>query len=278
MYKRQFLDYQSPGGGDAVLRAQMRILKGFIDEFDFVRMTPDQSLIKGGLPPGSVSARVLAEKGRSYAVYLRRRTDADKFCVRWTGSVISPEDEIRTFHLVSSQGVRLWLDGVLVIDNSRSHAKVEDRCQVALQAGRKAILRMEFYQGRIGSEVRLLWSSPTLKKEVIPASCLTPPDGSGQGLRGEYFEDRKLQKLIFERNDAVIDFDWSKTDPVATIQPGGLLNLKLGLPARRYRAVWVDPSTAQVISIQEFNHAGGDASLTVPAFAEDVALKLLAQD
>jgi hypothetical protein len=272
------LEYQSPGGGNGVLRTQLRILKDFIHEFEFIRMAPDDSVIEGGVPRGYVSARVLAEKGRAYAVYVRRRTDADKVSVRWTGSVTSAENETRTLHLVSSQGVRLWLNDQLLIDNSRSHAKAEDQCQVSLQAGRKSILRLECYQAKAGAVLKLLWSSPTLKKEVIPSSCLALPDGAGQGLKGEYFEDRTLKKLIFARNDAVIDFDWTKADPVGEINPGRPLSLTLDLPARRYRAVWVDPRTAQVIRSEELRHAGGDAVLTVPVFAEDVALKLVAQD
>ena len=272
-----FLDYHSPGGGNAGLRSQLRTLKDFIDGFDFVRMTPDDSVIKGGIPAGVVSARVLAEKGRNYAIYLRRRTDADKVSIRWTGSVTSPADETRTFHLVSSQGVRLWLNDRLVIDNSRSHSKTEDQGQFSFEAGRKANLRLECYQAKVGSVLRLLWSSPTLKQEVIPTSCLGPP-GSGNGLRGEYFEDRKLEKLILERNDAVIDFDWSKTDPVAASNPTGPLNLKLELPTGHYRAIWVDPRTARVTGSEEFRHTGGNATLAVPVFTEDVALKLLAQD
>ena len=273
-----FLDYRSPGGGNATLRAQLRVLRNFIGQFNFIRMAPEDLLVKGGLPAGLVSARVLAEEGRSYAVYLRRRTDADKFNVRWTGSVTSPEDETRTLHLVSNRGVRLWLNDQLVIDNPRSQASVENQCRVALQSGRKATLRLEFYEASAGSVVRLLWSSPTVKKEVIPASCLAPPDGLGQGLKGEYFEDRKLRNLIFEHRDAVIDFDWSNTEPFHASRPGEPLHLRLGLPARLYRAEWVDPRSGKVVLRQEFRHAGGDAPLTVPSFGEDLALKLVVQD
>lgn len=60
-----------PGGGNASLRRQFRILSDFIHTFDFVRMTPDHSLLKGGIPPVA-SARVLAEAGKAYAIYVRQ--------------------------------------------------------------------------------------------------------------------------------------------------------------------------------------------------------------
>ena len=45
------------------LRRQLRILSDFIDGFDFVRMAPDNAIIKGGIPPGG-AARALVERGR----------------------------------------------------------------------------------------------------------------------------------------------------------------------------------------------------------------------
>jgi hypothetical protein len=59
----------APGGGGAVLHKQLRILSDFINGFDFIRMQPDNSLVKGGVPE-KATARVLAEKGRAYAIYI----------------------------------------------------------------------------------------------------------------------------------------------------------------------------------------------------------------
>ena len=55
----------------------MKILSDFIHGFDFVRMKPDNSVIKGGVPAGG-TARALVERGRAMAIYLRgnwRRSD-----------------------------------------------------------------------------------------------------------------------------------------------------------------------------------------------------------
>jgi len=64
-----FLQYKSPGGGSPAFRAQMKILKDFIHGFDFIRMAPNKGVLKGG-PGAELSARVLAEPGRQYAVYI----------------------------------------------------------------------------------------------------------------------------------------------------------------------------------------------------------------
>lgn len=58
-----------PGGGTAPLRQSLRALYQFMHGFDFIRMEPAPSVIAGGLPKG-VSASVLAERGKQYAIYL----------------------------------------------------------------------------------------------------------------------------------------------------------------------------------------------------------------
>jgi hypothetical protein len=63
-----FREYRSPGGGSPELRRQLSVLKRFLEGFDFVRMRPEQSVIKS--VSEGLSARVLAEPGLAYAVYL----------------------------------------------------------------------------------------------------------------------------------------------------------------------------------------------------------------
>lgn len=63
-----FLTYKSPGGGSPGLRKQLRILKDFLYGFNFVRMKPDDSVIRDVSP--DLSARALVERGKAYAVYL----------------------------------------------------------------------------------------------------------------------------------------------------------------------------------------------------------------
>ncbi len=65
----------APGGGGQMLHKQLAILKDFINGFEFVRMRPDNSVIKGGVPQ-KATARVLAEKGRSYAIYINGGSEA----------------------------------------------------------------------------------------------------------------------------------------------------------------------------------------------------------
>jgi len=68
-------DVNAPGGGGAVLHKQLAILKDFINSLDFVRMHPDNSIIKSGIPE-KATARALVEKGRAYAIYINGGSEA----------------------------------------------------------------------------------------------------------------------------------------------------------------------------------------------------------
>ena len=61
---------KAPGGGGIALRRQLAILKRFIESFDFIKMAPDDSVIKSK-PPKKGTVRALVEKGRHYAIYVR---------------------------------------------------------------------------------------------------------------------------------------------------------------------------------------------------------------
>jgi hypothetical protein len=76
----------TPGGGGPELRRQLQVLKEFIDGFEFTRLKPDNSVIKGGAVAAPLAgrpaqarttARALAEAGKAYAVYVNGGSQVD---------------------------------------------------------------------------------------------------------------------------------------------------------------------------------------------------------
>jgi hypothetical protein len=63
-----FVAYKSPGGGSPALRRHLRILKDFLYDLDFIRMTPDNNVIRS--VTDGLSARALAQRGKAYAIYI----------------------------------------------------------------------------------------------------------------------------------------------------------------------------------------------------------------
>jgi acetyl esterase/lipase len=97
----------------------------------------------------------------------------DSFSIRWTGQVAVEYSERYTFYVVGDDGVRLWVDGVLLVDQWSNHDRNEFSASIALGAGRRHDIRLEYYEDRVSAEVALLWSSESQAKEVIPSERLS---------------------------------------------------------------------------------------------------------
>ncbi len=68
----------------------------------------------------------------------------------------------------SDDGVRLWVNDQLVVDNWTDHGSVENSGTIALTAGQQYTVRMEYYENG-GSAVRnSSWSSASQAKQIIP--------------------------------------------------------------------------------------------------------------
>jgi len=97
---------------------------------------------------------------------------ADNFSVRWTGSIVARRSGTYTFHATTDDGVRVWIDGVKIIDDWRDRAPTESRGEARLVAGKPAKLRIEYYERGGGAACKLEWSARGVKKEVVPKASL----------------------------------------------------------------------------------------------------------
>jgi hypothetical protein len=89
----------------------------------------------------------------------------DTFSVRWTGQVLAPYSQTYTFYTVSDDGIRLWVNGQLIINNWSDHADTENWGTIALSAGQRIRPRMEFYEKRrLGDGRSVLWETPSIPK------------------------------------------------------------------------------------------------------------------
>lgn len=89
---------------------------------------------------------------------------------RWTGTVQARCTADYTFYTISDDGVRLWVDNKLVIDDWTYHGPTTDQAVVHMQADQTYAIRMEFFQGGGGSMAQLLWSNLGMPVQTIPQS------------------------------------------------------------------------------------------------------------
>ncbi len=97
---------------------------------------------------------------------------ADQFSVRWTGQLLPRYSETYTFITVSDDGVRLWIDGRLVINNWTIHLPSTNTGTITLSAGQSYSIKLEYFDNTNSAVCRLFWSSPSQPYELVPESQL----------------------------------------------------------------------------------------------------------
>ena len=138
---------------------------------------------------------------------------------------------------LTDDGVRVWLDGSLVIDAWQNLVGAEVSAEVALVAGHAYDLRVEYFQNSGNASVELRWSSPSIPLQPIPQRVLysttvtgapgvdggvtvsggadggTGPGVAINGLQATYFDSTSLSGTSISRVDPTINFNWSGTSP-----------------------------------------------------------------
>jgi hypothetical protein len=139
---------------------------------------------------------------------------ARHFSARWTGQVQPRFSETYTFYVSANDGSKLRVNGQLIIDQRRTQ-NGERSAEITLEAGKRYDLTLEFYQGGGSGTTRLSWSSPSLKKEVIPAGQLfsTPEAAAPGGLTATYFRNEDYTQPMGTLVDPTVNFNWTKTTP-----------------------------------------------------------------
>jgi len=99
----------------------------------------------------------------------------DNFSCRWTGEVEAAFTETYSFYAAADDGVRLWVDGVQLVNAWVDQGTTEYRGTIDLIAGNTYSVVMEQYENGGGATAYLRWSSPRTPKQIIPQAALAPP-------------------------------------------------------------------------------------------------------
>ena len=129
---------------------------------------------------------------------------SDFFSARWSGSFIS-EDDTYTFEVKADDGVRLYVDGDLIIDQWKDQGPTVYKEDISLEAGEHTIV-MEYYERWVGAVAQLKWYPSTIS------------DTSNINLifNAEYFNNTNLQGnpvLTREENEINYNFGYGSPHP-----------------------------------------------------------------
>jgi hypothetical protein len=101
---------------------------------------------------------------------------SDHFSVRWHGFLETPAPGPCTLIARSDDGVRLWLDGVLVIDAWVARSVAESTWTFTAEAGRRHAVRIEYFERTGQAVVQLLWQLGSGPRQPVPSAHLHPAD------------------------------------------------------------------------------------------------------
>jgi beta-glucosidase len=96
-----------------------------------------------------------------------RHVGENNFSVRWTGKLTPAESGAYRLGATADDGVRLYLDGQLLIDAWKSNPTKTVTKEVTLEAGRAYDVRMEYYQYNREAIAKFVWSYPSFAERQI---------------------------------------------------------------------------------------------------------------
>ena len=96
------------------------------------------------------------------------------YTARWVGQVQPQYSETYYFDTVADDGVKLWVNGQLVIDHWTPYTSADVLGSISLQAGSLYDIKLEYNQVGGNANVHLNWYSNSQPKQVIPAARLYP--------------------------------------------------------------------------------------------------------
>ena len=197
----------------------------------------------------------------------------DTYSARWEGFIEVPSSGVYTFYTYTDDGVRLWVDGELIINNWTDHGPTEDQAEIGMGIGNLVPIRLEWYENGGGAVMELRWSSGQVAQQVVPQQYLypempgisvsvTPSDPTTCGGLGSVAitYSRGILEVRNSNNQVVTDlnnlpgdtYSWTVTD--GNDQESGSFSISRGFE---------DPDVTAVNSTDESQCGGNDGSITI---------------
>lgn len=102
--------------------------------------------------------------------------NANLFMARWTGKIEPLYSETYTFHILSDNGRRVWVNNQLLVDKWTNDGGITYSGSIDLVAGTKYDIKVEYYELSGVANIKLEWQSASQAREIIPNARLYLPD------------------------------------------------------------------------------------------------------
>ncbi|HEX3047097.1 MAG TPA: C25 family cysteine peptidase [Bacillota bacterium] len=148
----------------------------------------------------------------------------DTFSAQWSGLVFCEFAEEYGFTTISDDGVRVYIDNNLVIDNWTDHHPTTDTTSAIPMTLGLHRITVKYRENTGHGVMKLLWGTTVgdtdphyVPRQIIPQDhlCYIDP-GTGSyvvgGLNVKYYDNDDLTGTFIERIDPTIDFIWGTDD------------------------------------------------------------------
>jgi hypothetical protein len=159
--------------------------------------------------------------------------NADNFSVRWTRSLdLAPG--VYRFTTTTDDGVRLWVNGQLVIDKWQNQTVTAYSADVEV-AGSVPV-KMEYFESRDFATAKLDYAQIA----DTSSGAVLPPASEVSGWQGTYYKNTNLDApSVMQRLDPEINFIWGSSSPQPNVVDADRFSVSWtnshDFPAGRYR-------------------------------------------
>jgi beta-glucosidase len=104
------------------------------------------------------------------------QVNEDGFSVRWTGKFTPPESGTYQIGAMADDGVRVYLDGQLLVDGWSGNQASQIRTlmkEVTLEGGRSHDVRIEYYEDIRNAIAKFFWSFPRFNERILEEAVTT---------------------------------------------------------------------------------------------------------
>lgn len=169
------------------------------------------------------------------------------FSAIWSGKIQPYFSETTTLHVTSSDGVRLTVNGSVLINAlTYSGASTTRTATFNATAGQKYDIVLDYVESANNAAVKLEWSSTSLTKEVVPASQLSW-DNATRGVYVRYYNDTTLSNQVLAQVEPQISADWGNYSPMPSV------------PVDNFSSRWLADLEAPVTGTYQFCLTSNDA-------------------
>ncbi len=176
----------------------------------------------------------------------------DDFSIRWTGFIKSEKAFDGWLGLSSDDGIRMWIDDQLVIDNWTKGATNMVTTPKNIEAGKKYKVRIEMWEGGWGARAHLRWNLE--KVNLQPAIDAAKKADVAIVVLGESNE------LVEENRDvATLDLHGMQQELIEAIQKTGTPVVCVLLNGRPLSVNWISENIPAIVEGWFPGEAGGKA-------------------